>query len=111
MIAVIFLIVTLFFIFPCLSFRRQQAINSFLNAEKLKLEAELERIDLDIKHSELTGEKITIDTCGFIKPLADSIALRTICSDANVELIHEGKKIPTMKQVVEALKNEPRPSP
>lgn len=79
-----------------------------LHAKQLKTLADFVRIDLDIEDSERTGKRITVDTSEIDEKLRDVLALRIMTCDANVDLIHDGKHIPTLKQVIEKVTNEPR---
>ncbi|MDN8246503.1 hypothetical protein QZK48_08115 [Acinetobacter baumannii] len=68
-------------------------------------------LEIEIEGSEATGQHIVINTNVLDEEQRDVFALRVMSSSANVDLIHEGKHIPTLKQVMEKLLSEPRPSP
>jgi len=108
MIAVLFCLIAFILVFPCLSFNNQEKVLSALHARHLKTVADIGRIDLDIKDSEITGKRITVDTSEIDENFRDVLALRIMTCDANVDLIHDGKHIPTLKQVIEKVANEPR---
>lgn len=108
MFAVLLCLIALIFIFPCLSFNNQEKVLHLLHAQHLKTVADMGRIDLDIKDSEMTGKRITVDTSKIDEKFRDVLALRIMTCDANVDLIHDGKHIPTLKQVIEKVENEPR---
>jgi hypothetical protein len=108
MLAVLLCLIAFIFIFPCLSFNNQEKVLRALHAKQLKTLADFVRIDLDIEDSERTGKRITVDTSEIDEKLRDVLALRIMTCDANVDLIHDGKHIPTLKQVIEKVTNEPR---
>lgn len=60
---------------------------------------------------EATGQHIVINTNVLDEEQRDAFALRFMASSANVDLIHKGEHMPTLKQVMEKLLSEPRPSP
>lgn len=68
----------------------------------------LERL---LESSALTGDKVILDLDGLPEHWADLICLNALLSEANCEIIHKGEKLPTFKQVIERVENEPRPSP
>ncbi|WP_427838090.1 hypothetical protein ABUS21_04850 [Acinetobacter baumannii] len=107
MIAVLFCLIAFIFIFPCLSFNNQEKVLRAFHAQHLKTVADMARIDLDIEDSVMTGKRITVDTSEIDENFRDVLALRIMTCDANVDLIHDGKHIPTLKQVIERLANEP----
>ncbi|MFA3682664.1 hypothetical protein KWD63_04150 [Acinetobacter baumannii] len=76
----------------------------------LELADQLGRLRYKLEESSYSGRKIFVDTKDYQNELQDIIALDVILSDANVELLHKGENIPTVKQVMQKVANEPRPS-
>lgn len=77
----------------------------------LELADQLGRLRYKLEESSYSGRKIFVETKYYQNELQDLIALEVILSEANVKLTHKDKTIPTVKQVMEKLVNEPRPSP
>ena len=67
---------------------------------KFKLETE------KLNNAEKNKVSIEIDTTGMDKWQADLLALNALTSDADVSLTHEGKQIPTLKQVISNVINK-----
>lgn len=77
----------------------------------LELADQLGRLRYKLEESAYSGRKIFVDTKDYQNEFQDLIALEVILGNANVELSHKGENIPTVKQIMEKLVNEPRPSP
>ncbi|HBR91263.1 MAG TPA: hypothetical protein DEA77_06315 [Acinetobacter nosocomialis] len=77
----------------------------------LELADQLGRLRYKLEESSYSSRKIFVETNDYQNELQDLIALEVILSDANVKLTHKDKNIPTVKQVMGRLVNEPRPSP
>lgn len=77
----------------------------------LELADQLGGLRYKLEESAYSGRKIFVNTKDYQNESQDLIALEVILSDANVDLSHKGKNIPTVKQVMEKLVDEPRPSP
>lgn len=114
MITVLLCAIALVFLIPVFKVKQREKEIRETHATILKIE-HIEHddffLDRSIEDSEESGRHITIDTAIFHENLRSAYALRVMTSDANVTLIHEGKHIPTLKQVMEKLLSEPRPSP
>lgn len=111
MIALMLCAIALVFLIPVFKVNQREKEIRETHATILKIEHDSFLLDRSIEDSEESGCHITIDTAIFHENLRSAYALRVMTSDANVTLIHEGKHIPTLKQVMEKLANEPRPSP
>ncbi|EMO6123878.1 TPA: hypothetical protein OXP03_003229 [Acinetobacter baumannii] len=77
----------------------------------LELADQIGRLRYKLEESAYSGRKMFVDTKDYQNEFQDLIALEVILGDANVDLTHKGKNIPTAKQVMEKLLSEPRPSP
>lgn len=111
MITVLLCAIALVFLIPIFKVKQCEKEIRETHATILKIEHDAFFLDRSIEDSEESGRHITIDTAIFHENLRSAYALRVMTSDANVTLIHEGKHIPTLKQVMEKLVNELRPSP
>lgn len=111
MIALMLCVITLVFLIPVFKVNQREKEIRETHATILKIEHDGFLLDRSIEDSEESGRHITIDTAIYHENLRSAYALRVMTSDANVTLIHEGKHIPTLKQVIEMIANEPRPSP
>ncbi|HAV5374682.1 TPA: hypothetical protein JI078_18620 [Acinetobacter baumannii] len=109
MITVLLCAIALVFLIPVFKVKQREKEIRETHATILKIEHDDFFLDRSIEDSEESGRHITIDTAIFHENLRSAYALRVMTSDANVTLIHEGKHIPTLKQVMEKLVNEPRP--
>ncbi|EXD25976.1 hypothetical protein [Acinetobacter baumannii] len=96
----------------CISSRKKQNL-PLPKAQKFDLELadKLGLLKHKLEQSSRSGEKILVDTKDYQNELVDLLALDVIFSDANADLTHNGKRIPTMKQALEMVKDEPRRSP
>lgn len=110
MIGLILCAIALVFLIPVFKVKQREKEIRETHATILKIEHDSFILDRSIEDSEESGRHITIDTAIFHEDLRSAYALRVMTSNANVTLIHEGKHIPTLKQVMEKLLSEPRPS-
>lgn len=73
--------------------------------------ARIKQIEQQLVDSELTGNKLVLDVSDLPEHWAGLMRLNALLSDANVVVFQNGKHLPTIKQVIEMIANEPRPSP
>lgn len=67
-----------------------------LDFSDTKFKEDCKRLEM----AERNNERIEIETSGMDKWQADLLALCALTSDADVRLVHEGKTVPTLKQVI-----------
>jgi len=88
---------------------------TFKNEPDIKLDKNvrerIKQIEEQLVDSELTGNKLVLDVSDLPKNWAELMQLNALLSDANVTVVQNGKHLPTIKQVIEMIANEPRPSP
>lgn len=121
MIAVILCVLAIVFFFMSIHQGKTEVIPKCKNkaAPEIDLRAawdietreRIKTLDRRLELSELTGAKVILDLDGLPEHHASLICLRALLSDANCEIIHKGKHLPTVKQVIEKVANEPRRSP
>lgn len=111
MIAVIICAIALVFLVPFFESNQREKEMRESWAKQLKCADTHALLETEVEGSGATGQHIVINTNVLDEELRDAFALRVMTSDANVTLIHEGKHIPTLKQVMEKLLSEPRLSP
>ncbi|ENX48233.1 hypothetical protein F886_00034 [Acinetobacter sp. NIPH 542] len=107
MVAIIFIILVLLII--CIRSGKKQKLPLQKKQQfDLELAEKLGLLKHKLEESARSGEKVFVDTKDYQDELSDLVALDVIFSDANADLTHKGKKIPTVKQVMEIVKDEPR---
>jgi len=107
MVAIIFIILVLLII--CIRSVKKQKLPLQKNQQfDLELADKLGLLKHKLEESARSGEKIFVDTKDYQNEMSDLIALDVIFSDANADLTHNDKKIPTLKQALEMAKDESR---
>lgn len=110
MVAIIFIILALLII--CIRSREKQKLPLQKNQQfDLELANKLGLLKHKLEESARSGEKIFVNTKDYQNEMSDLIALDVILSDANADLTYNGKRMPTMKQALEMVKDESRRSP
>lgn len=111
MVATILFIISVFLILRVSLSKKGKVTPQSEQKFDLELADQIGRLRYKLEESSYTGRKIFVEINDYQNELQDLIALEVIFSDANVKLTNKDKNIPTVKQVMEKLANEPRPSP